>query len=326
MSVVRAALRQGNPYPEPRTYDRLLRTWTFAGRRGRIVGGIALMIVAFLLSSLVLMPLLVFGVWVQTRIGHTAFGPAFSAAASGSSVTPASMVWLNLSIASGVLIAVVLERYLHRLHPAWLLSVLPGVRWRFLGACTAAAVVAIAASLAVAQLWPSTAEFSSSVVSMTRSSAVLAVVLLLTTPLQAIGEEFVFRGYLMQAFGSLLSGWAAVLITSVLFALAHGVQDGPLFIDRLAFGVMASYLVLRTGGLEAGIAMHVLNNLTAFGFALAYGQMGQVLTSTSAPWQQLFVTATQDGLYVVAVVLVARRMGLRRTTPEPDGPISVASA
>ena len=31
--------------------------------------------------------------------------------------------------------------------------------------------------------------------------------------------------------------------------------------------------MILTGGLEAGIAMHVLNNFLAFGLALAYGDM-----------------------------------------------------
>ena len=96
----------------------------------------------------------------------------------------------------------------------------------------------------------------------------IAVVILFTTPLQAVGEEYVFRGYLMQALGSLFGTWVAVIAPALLFALAHGLQNFPLFFDRFAFGLVAGYLVVRTGGLEAGIALHVLNNYVAFGFAL----------------------------------------------------------
>ena len=45
----------------------------------------------------------------------------------------------------------------------------------------------------------------------------------------------------------------------------------PIFFDRFAFGLVAGMLVILTGGLEAGIAMHVLNNWLAFGIALAFG-------------------------------------------------------
>ena len=111
-----------------------------------------------------------------------------------------------------------------------------------------------------------------------------AIVVLLTTPLQAMGEEYGFRGYLMQAFGSLTDGIArgmnasprtarlvaqgvALVLTSTLFAFAHGVQNFPLFFDRFAFGLIAGLIVILIGGLEAGIALHMLNNLLAFGVA-----------------------------------------------------------
>ena len=92
--------------------------------------------------------------------------------------------------------------------------------------------------------------------------------ILLLTPLQAAGEEYCFRGYLTQAFGGPASGRraSAVLVPALLFGLAHGIgQSPPVFFDRFAFGLVAGILVIRTGGLEAGIAMHVLNNLLAFG-------------------------------------------------------------
>ena len=51
---------------------------------------------------------------------------------------------------------------------------------------------------------------------------------------------------------------------SVVFALLHGTQNLPLFADRLVFGLLAGLLVWRTGGLEAGIAAHVINNVFAY--------------------------------------------------------------
>ena len=50
-------------------------------------------------------------------------------------------------------------------------------------------------------------------------------------------------------------------------------------------------LVIRTGGLEAGIAMHVLNNFLAFGLALAYGDMAPTLNPTGGSWWSIPVTA-----------------------------------
>ena len=58
-----------------------------------------------------------------------------------------------------------------------------------------------------------------------------------------------------------------MVVSSVVFALLHGTQNLPLFVDRLAFGLLAAVLVWRTGGLEAGIAAHVINNVFAYSVA-----------------------------------------------------------
>ena len=113
------------------------------------------------------------------------------------------------------------------------------------------------------------------------------LVVLATTPLQAAGEEYLFRGWLNQAVGSylakpVLGAVVAGGLSSVLFALAHGQQDPWLFVDRLAFGVVASWLVWRTGGLEASIALHVMNNLGAFLTSILTGSMNDALTVTAA--------------------------------------------
>ena len=69
----------------------------------------------------------------------------------------------------------------------------------------------------------------------------------------------------MQALGSLVARpWFGVVVSAVVFALLHGLQNPPLFVDRLAFGLLAGWLVWRTGGLEAGIAAHVVNNVFAY--------------------------------------------------------------
>ena len=139
--------------------------------------------------------------------------------------------------------------------------------------------------------------------------------MLLLTPLQAAGEEYAFRGYLTQAFGGLFRNrWVAVVGPAVLFALAHGAQSAPVFFDRFAFGVVAGVLVIGTGGLVAGIAMHVLNNWLAFGLALAFGDMGSTLNPTGGSWWSIPVTLTQSLVYLGLALLAARRTGVRTAT------------
>ena len=126
----------------------------------------------------------------------------------------------------------------------------------------------------------------------------------------------------MQAFGALTRRpWIAVVLSATVFALAHGLQNPPLFLDRFAFGLMAGYVVLRTGGLEAGIALHVWNNLVAFGFALLLGNIDDVLNVTGVSWWNIPLTITQNGVYLVLVLLVARRMGVAdRSAPPVETP------
>ena len=78
--------------------------------------------------------------------------------------------------------------------------------------------------------------------------------------------------------------------------------------------LVAGTLVIVTGGLEAGIAMHVLNNWLAFGAALAYGDMGSALNPTGGTWWSIPVTLTQSLVYLALAWWVARLMGIERRT------------
>jgi len=306
-----------HPHPEPRTYPLMLRTWTYAAWRPFV--GLAALIIGVFAASVVLLPLL----WVTVALDHEgSLSEAFTKTASLDHVTWQGMLYLNLSLAALVPLTWGIVRVVHRMRPRWLMSVRPGARWRFFWACFALAPVALLAQIIVGSLLPTDPnDLGGSVHHLTSSTVAIGIVVLLTTPLQAMGEEYAFRGYAMQAFGSLTRRpWVAILLCSTLFALAHGVQNAPLFIDRFAFGLMAGYVVLRTGGLEAGIAMHVWNNLVAFGFALLLGNIDDTLNVTGISWWNIPLTITQNGVYLVLVLLLARRMGLSdRTAPPAEG-------
>lgn len=314
--------RPAHPHPEPRSYPLMLRTWEYAWWRP-VLGIVLLLVGGLLVLPLLLMPVLVGAVLIEGGDGSV-MDRALDAATL-EAVTPASMLYLNLTLASLTLVAMGIVRVLHQLRPRWLSSVRPGIRWKFLLVCFGLAVVALIASVFFGMLLPQDPnEISGEPNKMTGELVAIAVVILLTTPLQAIGEEYAFRGYLMQAFGSLTrSRVVAILATSVLFALAHGTQNFPLFFDRFAFGVMAGLVVVVAGGLEAGIALHVLNNLVAFAFAIVFSDLQSALTVSEVSWWQVPATIVQNGVFLVLVLLVARRMGLRSTTspPAPQGEV-----
>ncbi len=243
-------------------------------------------------------------------------------------VTPMGLAVLNLLLGSAIASSWFVLWLFHRLKPRWLSSVAPRLRWRFLLACLPLSVVALVASLGVALFLPLAdgAEPVGALNDFTTTTRDFLLVIALLTPLQAAGEEYVFRGYLTQAFGSLLR-WRrvslvlAVVVPSLLFALAHGFgQSAPVFFDRFAFGVVAGILVIRTGGLEAAIAMHVLNNFLAYGMALAFGDMTEALNATGPASSWMIVsTLTQSLVYLGLASWVAKAMGLVDVGPPVGG-------
>jgi membrane protease YdiL (CAAX protease family) len=315
MTVPAPQVALSHPHPEPRTYPLMLRTWTYAAWRP-VVGLAALVLGMLLVLPLLLLPLLA----ALVALDHEgSYSKAVQDAASLKHVTWQGMLYLNLVLAALVLLTWAIERVVHRLRPRWLASVKPGFRWRFFWACFGIALVAMAAQLIVGAVLPNDPnDLGASPNHITSRIVGLGLVVLFTTPLQAMGEEYAFRGYAMQAFGSLTRRpWVAIILSATLFALAHGVQNAPLFLDRFAFGLMAGFVVLWTGGLEAGIALHVWNNLFAFGFALLLGNIDDSLNVSEISWWNIPLTITQNGVFLVLVILVARRMGIGRRTSPP---------
>jgi membrane protease YdiL (CAAX protease family) len=242
--------------------------------------------------------------------------------------TPAGLALLNIVIALAIPVVWAVSWWLHRLKPRWLSSVRPRLRWSYLLVCLVLAVVALLAALGAGLLLPVAPGDSpvGEVNDFTAQTRNFLLVILLLTPLQAAGEEYLFRGYLTQAFGSLLGGrrasqWLAVLGPALIFALFHGFsQDAPIFFDRFAFGVVAGILVIRTGGLEAAIAMHVLNNFLAFGLALAFGDLTTALNASGgSSWWMIASTLTQSLVYLGLATVVARAMGVVNVGPPVGG-------
>jgi membrane protease YdiL (CAAX protease family) len=307
------------PHAAPTPYHQMLRTWTYAAWKpvvGIVVGLLGMLIV----MPLVLLPVLALGVLIEGG----PFLETFEKAATLQTVDPAALLYLNLVLGSMILVTWFSIRVIHRMRPRWLASVRPRLRWRFLFVCLGLAVVALVAQLAVGAVLPGQNETDTGPLNdFTTTTAAIAVIVLLTTPFQAAGEEYLFRGYLLMAVGSLFANrtvgkWVAIVVTATLFALAHGGQNFPLFFDRFMFGLIAGWLVIRTGGLEAGIALHILNNFLAYGFALAFGDLTETLTVSQVSWWNIPLTLTQSGLYALLVAWVAHRMNVETTTSPPQ--------
>jgi len=224
---------------------------------------------------------------------------------------PAGLVASHLALALLIPVVFAVVRWVHWRDVRWLHSVQPGLRWRYLLACGLAAVVVLNGVL-----WLSQAGSGWHYDPQQRVWLWLGLIVL-TSPLQAAAEEYFFRGYLIQAMGSMLTNrWVAVVATALVFALFHGVQNTALFVDRFGFGLLAGALVVFTGGIEAGIAAHVVNNIFAFGYAALGGGVSQVRGVRAITWTD----AAFDLLGFLLVGLVswwiARRMNLATRTPD----------
>lgn len=103
----------------------------------------------------------------------------------------------------------------------------------------------------------------------TSADNLLAFISLVIIP--PLGEETLVRGYLFSGLRGFWRFWPALLATSLIFGAAHlefG-SGGPLVwaaaLDTFLLSVVLCFLRERTGALYAGMLVHMLNNLIAFG-------------------------------------------------------------
>ena len=134
----------------------------------------------------------------------------------------------------------------------------------------------------------------------TIAGAVLCVVVV---PLQAVAEEYIYRGLLMQTIGSWtkLPALAAVL-SALVFGISHSSYDvlgiTAVGIQGLGFAFLAWY----SRGLEASSAAHAANNLSVFifsGLGLGSGGSGGIET--------VLISSGVMLLYCACIVLLDRK-------------------
>ncbi len=203
--------------------------------------------------------------------------------------------------------------------PAGSLSSVAGrLRWRWLALCLLPAAGALTVLLGVGSLLPAGSAQTGGWAGWGPFLTGLAV-LLLVVPVQAAAEEYAFRGYLLQAAGAFLRRpWFPILLQAVLFAAMHGWGTPWGFADLVVFGVLAGLLTVRTGGLEAAIALHVVNNVAAVAVAVALGLLTLDETAADMTWQMAALDVPVLIAYTLVVLWLARRR--RIATVSPAGP------
>lgn len=223
---------------------------------------------------------------------------------------PDGILASHLGIAGLLLFVLLIHRYWHGRKAIWVISVQPGGRWRYLLIC-----FVVAAAVLNVVMWLMRGGNTAWQASQPDWAIYLALILI-TSPLQAAAEEFFFRGYLQQAIGSLAGrAWVGVACSSLVFAIFHGDQNVALFAHRLGFGLIAGTLVWATGGLEAAIAVHVANNVFAFGYALFTGGVATLKATSAISWEAACSDLASFAVFGALAWWIGRRMHVATLTP-----------
>jgi membrane protease YdiL (CAAX protease family) len=224
-------------------------------------------------------------------------------------INAGEMLGTNLGLALLTPFAVLMVWAIYGVRPRWVSSNHPGVRWRWLLVCIGVALVVYSLFLVLGTAGAA-AERESPV-----DAAVVGLlgVVLLTTPLQAAGEEYLFRGMLLQALGAArVPLLGCYLASGLLFAVAHLQFDIFLFADRFILGVAFAYLAVETGGLEAPIAIHAVKNVSVLVPAALLEETDVALDPTDVTWIPVAIDVVLLAIVVPWVLWLSRRRHGRR--------------
>lgn len=86
----------------------------------------------------------------------------------------------------------------------------------------------------------------------------LAMLILVLAVVPAIFEELTYRGFVLSGFRSMARPAVAVVLTSVLFAAAHGVIQQSLI--AFVIGLVVGVIAIRSGSIVACIVFHAVHN------------------------------------------------------------------
>lgn len=227
-------------------------------------------------------------------------------------VNPWSALVTNLLLASLIPATLIGLWVGFRRSPWRVLSVAGRLRWGWLGWCALVVTPLWAVYLAVSWV-----VFDQEVLERPDHWVALLAITLFTTPLQAAGEELAFRGGLVQGVGAWFrSPVAALVVTMILstafFAAAHGSADPWIVIELGSLAVAGCWLAWRTGGLEAVIVLHVVNNLLIMATGILFGGLEESFvdgTSTGSP-VSAGMNLAATALVTAVLLWLARRRGI----------------
>lgn len=130
--------------------------------------------------------------------------------------------------------------------------------------------------------------------------------ILILVPIQSATEEYAYRGFLMQSFGSWIPiAIIPLILQAVIFMGSHTYNVWGL-ISILVFGLIAGILTLKTGGLEASIVFHAMNNICAFLVSAAVGANAMAAEATIL---DMALSIALDLIIFFAIIHIMKKKG-----------------
>ncbi|GAA1426291.1 hypothetical protein GCM10009616_00450 [Microlunatus lacustris] len=292
---------------EPVRYSQLLRgprhRWWKPLLTAMLAGAIALG-----LSVVTVLPPLVVG--LVTGVPDLP-GYVFRTLSEIDDLGPVGFIGLNLSLA--ILIPTVMLSIwaVHGVRPRFSTSVTGGIRWGWMQRCL----------LVVVPIWllyvGITLLLDPGDGARPAYWGALLVIAVVMTPFQAAGEEYFFRGWIMQVVGSwfrrpVVGLVVTTVVSTITFSAAHGSFDIWILANIGCLAVAACLATWRTGGLEAAIAMHAVNNVLAFFAVILFGgwENAFIGADTEGTFLQFAVAAVVHGLALALIWWQAGKVGL----------------
>jgi len=147
----------------------------------------------------------------------------------------------------------------------------------------------------------------------------LVIISFLFLPIQTSMEELLFRGYLMQGFGTWFKkSFVALLLTSVIFGLLHGLNPE---VEKLGWISMVYYIgtglvlgifTLMDEGTELSLGFHAANNIVAAVFVTTNWTVFQtdaLLIDTSEPSVGFEMFVPVLVLYPLVLLIFSKKYG-----------------
>lgn len=163
---------------------------------------------------------------------------------------------------------------------------------------------------------------------------ILCVIAIIFIPIQTSFEEYLFRGYLMQGFGTLAKNrWFPLVVTSVIFGGLHFFNPevaklgNSIMFYYIGTGFLFGIMTLMDEGMELALGFHAGNNLigallvtadwTAF-------QTNSILIDVSDPSAGMDVLLPVFIFYIVFLFILAKKYRWRNWSEKLFGKLELS--